>query len=116
MANVRKRIESLEKSLGPELSSNPHGDMMRLAVQSLPTDDLMLLIAVTESGQMESEWTEGESAAVQALAGAFLQEVLRAGYRSIAEFERHTFEQPNGSKPQLNVGRYAKSQKTFGAS
>ena len=97
MGNVRKRIESLEKSLGPELSSNPYEDMKRLAWRSLSTDDLLVLIKLIESGKPEGEWTERESAADKAFTCALEQEVLRAGYRSVAEFQRHPFRAPRSS-------------------
>jgi hypothetical protein len=97
MAKVRKRIERLEKSLAPERNSSPHDDMKRLALQSLSTEDLLLLLVVAECGKREDEWTEPESAAVKALAGAFDQEVLRAGYRTGAEFQRNPFAAPKAS-------------------
>jgi hypothetical protein len=97
MAKVRKRIERLEKSLAPEGNSDPHEDMNRLALARVSTEDLLALIAIGEQGKPPGEWTEPESAAVHALASAFDQEVLRAGYRSVAEFQRNPFAPPKAS-------------------
>jgi hypothetical protein len=97
MANVRKRIERLERSLAPERNSDPHEDMKRLALDSLSKENLLVLIDMCEQGKRECEWTERESAAVKALTGAFEQEVLRAGYRSVAEFQRHPLRVPRAS-------------------
>jgi hypothetical protein len=88
MANVRKRIEWLERSLAPKPGSDPYSAMRRLALQSLSTEDLTVLADVIEQGRRECQWTERESTAVRALTCAFEQEVQRAGYRSMAEFQR----------------------------
>ena len=79
------------------VSSNPYGEMQRQVLHGLSTDDLLALINVTESGKREGEWTERESAAAKALSCAFEQEVQRAGYRSVAEFQRHPFRVPRAS-------------------
>ena len=97
MAVLRKRVERLEKSLRPALCSSPREDMNRLALERVSTDDLMVLMAIGEQGKPQGEWTEPESAAVKALAGAFDQEVLRAGYRTGAEFQRNPFAAPKAS-------------------
>ena len=89
MANVRKRIERLEKSLAPERNADPHEEMKRLALQNVPTEDLNVLIDIGEQGKQQSEWTERESAAIKAFSDAYDQEVLRAGYPSAAAFHRH---------------------------
>jgi hypothetical protein len=83
MANVRKRIERLEKSLAPDRNADPDEDMKRLALQNVPTEDLQVLIDMCEQGKRECEWTERESAAAKALTVAFEQEVLRAGRQSL---------------------------------
>ena len=70
---------------------DPCDAIQRLALQSLSTEDLTVLADVIEPGRRECEWTESESTAVRALTGAFEQEVRRAGYRSMAEFQRHGF-------------------------
>jgi len=61
--------------------------MKGLALQSLSTEDLMVLEDAARQGKQECEWTERESAAVKAFAGAFEQEVRRAGYGSVKEFQ-----------------------------
>ena len=87
---MRRRIEWLERSLAPAPASgsNPYEDMERLALRSLSTEDLLVLIDVTKPGKRECEWTERELAAVKAITGAFEQEVQRAGYRPVAELQR----------------------------
>jgi hypothetical protein len=88
MANVRRRVERLERFLAPEPASDPYDAIQRLALQSLSTEDLTVLIDVIEQGKRECQWTERESAAVKALTCALEQEVQRAGYRSMAVFQR----------------------------
>jgi hypothetical protein len=51
----------------------------------------MMLGDVIKQGKRECQWTESESTAVRALTRAFEQEVRRAGYRSMAEFQRRGF-------------------------
>jgi len=83
MANVRKRIERLERSLTPERNADPFEEMKRLALQSISTEDLLVLLDMVEQDKRENEWTERESAAAKALTVAFEQEVLRAGRQSL---------------------------------
>jgi hypothetical protein len=89
MANLRKRIELLERSLAPApgSASDPYEAMKGLALKGLSTEDLMVLEDVARQGKQECEWTERESAVVKALSCAFEQEVRRAGYRSVKEFQ-----------------------------
>jgi hypothetical protein len=61
--------------------------MKRLALQSLSTEDLLVLEDAARQGKQECEWTERESAAVKAFSCAFEQEVRRAGYGSVKEFQ-----------------------------
>ena len=84
MANVRRRIERLERFLAPKPGPDPYGAIRRLALQSLSTEDLTVLADVIEQNRRECQWTERESTAVKALTCAFEQEVQRAGYRSMA--------------------------------
>jgi len=88
MPNVRRRVERLERFLAPEPASAPYDEMKRLALQSLPEEDLDVLEDVIGQGKRECQWTERESAAAKALTCAFAREVQRAGYRSAAEFQR----------------------------
>jgi hypothetical protein len=88
MPNVRRRIERLEKSMALTRGPDPADAIQRLALQSLSTEDLTVLADAIEQGRRECEWTERESTAVRALTCAFEQEVQRAGYRSMAEFQR----------------------------
>lgn len=91
MPNVRKRVERLERFLAPQPGPNPYDAIQRLALQSLATEDLTVLADVIEQGRRECQWTERESTAVKALTCAFEQEAQRAGYRSMAEFQRRGF-------------------------
>jgi hypothetical protein len=79
-----RRLEDMALMRGP----GPYEAIQRLALRSLPTEDLMVLIDVIEQGKRECQWTERESAGVKALTCAFQQEVQRAGYRSMAAFQR----------------------------
>jgi hypothetical protein len=66
----------------------PDEAVQSLALRSLSTEDLIVLIDVVEQGKRECQWTEREWTAVKALTCAFEQEVQRAGYPSMAEFQR----------------------------
>jgi hypothetical protein len=88
MPNVRRRVERLERFLAPEPASDPYDEMKSLALQSVSEEDLIVLIDVIKQGKRECQWTEREAAAVRAFTFAFEQEVQRAGYRSVAEFQR----------------------------
>jgi hypothetical protein len=88
MANVRRRIEGLERSMALMRAPDPYEAVQRLALQSLSTEDLLVLADVIEQGKGECQWTERESAAAKAFTSAFEQEVQFAGYRSTAEFQR----------------------------
>jgi hypothetical protein len=48
MANVRRRIERLERFLAPKPGPDPYGATRRLALQSLSTEDLTVLADVIE--------------------------------------------------------------------
>jgi hypothetical protein len=88
MANVRRRLERLERFLAPEPAADPYDAIKRLALQSLATEDLTVLADVIGRDRRECQWTERESTAVKALTCALDQAVQRAGYRSMAEFQR----------------------------
>jgi len=81
-------VERLERFLAPEPASDPYEDMKSLALQSVSEEDLIVLIDVIKQGKRECQWTEREAAAMKAFTCAFEQEVQRAGYRSMAEFQR----------------------------
>jgi hypothetical protein len=67
---------------------DPYNAIQRPALQRLSTENLMVLVDAIEQGRRECQWTERESTAVKALTCAFEREVRRAGYRSMAEFQR----------------------------
>jgi hypothetical protein len=98
MANVRKRIEGLERSMALMRGPDPYDAIQRLALQSLSTEDLTVLADVIEQNRRECQWTERESTAVRALTCALDQEVQRAGFRSVAELQRHRFRLPSASR------------------
>ena len=81
MANVRKRIEGLERTMALMRGPDPYDAIQRLALRSISTDDLTVLADVIEQGKRECQWTERESTAVKVLTCAFEQKVQRAGYR-----------------------------------
>jgi len=88
MPNVRRRVERLERFLVPEPASDPYDEMKSLALQSVSEEDLTALEDVIGQNKRECQWTEREAAAMKAFTCAFEQEVLRAGYRSVADFQR----------------------------
>jgi hypothetical protein len=59
-----------------------------MALQSVSEEELEVLEDVIGQDKRECQWTEREAAAAKALTCAFEQEVQRAGYRSMAEFQR----------------------------
>ena len=88
MPNVKRRVERLERFLAPEPASDPYDGILLLALQGLSEEDLIALEDVTGQVKRECQWTEREAEAAKALTGAFEQEVQRAGYRSMTEFQR----------------------------
>jgi hypothetical protein len=46
MPNVRRRVERLERFLAPGPASDPYEEMKSLALQSVSTEDLIVLIDV----------------------------------------------------------------------
>jgi hypothetical protein len=94
---LRRRIEGLERSLAPALNANLHDEMMQLALSNVSTQDLHVLLQIAESGKQQGEWTEREVAAVRAVSSAYDQEVIRAGYPSIAVFQRSAKLHPKAS-------------------
>jgi hypothetical protein len=88
MPNVRKRIEGLERSLARTPAPDPHDVVRLLALQSLSMEELTVLRDVVAEGKPECQWTECELAAVKALNGALEREAQRAGYRSMADYQR----------------------------
>jgi hypothetical protein len=83
MATLRKRIEWLERFLAPApgSASDPYEAIKGLALQSLSTEDLLVLEDAARQGKQECEWTERESAAVKAFSCAFEQKMRREAYK-----------------------------------
>ena len=88
MPNVRRRIETLERSRSWQRGPDRYQEMQRRALQRLSTEDLQLLEDLIAQGRWEGELTAQESAAAKAFISLFDQEVQRAGYSSMAEFHR----------------------------
>jgi hypothetical protein len=61
MPNMRRRVERLERFLAPGPASDPYDDKRRLALQSLPEEDLEALEDVIGQGRRECQWTEREA-------------------------------------------------------
>jgi hypothetical protein len=63
--------------------------MMRLALKSVPTEDLLVFWEMCEPSKKQTERTERESAAMQAVSCAYDRAAKEAGYPSIAAFQEH---------------------------
>jgi hypothetical protein len=91
MQNVRRRVETLERSLAPKHEPTADQVIFRQTLHRLSIDDLKCLrgIAVDyQLGQLNRDLTPGESAAIAVYASAFQQELQLAGFSSMAEFQR----------------------------
>ena len=88
MPNVRRRLETLERSRSLQRSPDQYQGVLLRAIQRLSTEDLRLVRDAIAQGKREGELTEREYAAAQAFTALFEQEAQRAGYSSVAEFER----------------------------
>jgi hypothetical protein len=88
MRSTLKRVKALERSRVLSRGANPYGAMQRLALQHLSDEDLDILAEVISQGKQETEWTDAESAAIDAYNSAFEKELERAGFRSVRQFEQ----------------------------
>ena len=88
MPNVRRRLETLERSRSLQRSPDQYHEIQRRVMQQLSTEDLEVLSDLIAQGRWEGELTEQESAAAKAFTDLFEQEAQRAGYSSIAEVQR----------------------------
>ena len=90
MPSVRKRLEMLEGSLPPRPSQAVDRVIVGQALHCLSTEELMSLrgAAVDEQQGKVRELTKDELAALAAYGSALDLECKRAGFRTIAEFER----------------------------
>ena len=71
MPNVRRRIETLERSRSWQRGPDRYQEMQRRALQRLSTEDLQLLEDLIAQGRWEGELTEQESAAAKAFISLF---------------------------------------------
>ena len=90
MPSVRKRLETLERSLPPRRSQAVENVVVVQALHRLSTEQLMSLRGAATDRQQGKvrELTERELAALAAYGSALDLECQRAGFRTIAEFER----------------------------
>ena len=90
MPSVRKRLETLEKSVLPRPNQAVDHVVVSQALHRLSTEELLSLrdaSADKRQGKVR-ELTEHELAALAAYSSALELECQRAGFRTIAEFER----------------------------
>ena len=90
MPSVRKRLETLERSLLPKPDLAVDNMIVSQAFHCLSSEDLMSLrTAATDKQEGKvRELTEPELAALAAYGSALELECQRAGFSTIAEFER----------------------------
>jgi hypothetical protein len=60
--------------------------MKSLAIQHLSLEDLLALRGIVAQGKQPGQYSERESEVVKALTSAFEQEVQKAGYATVREF------------------------------
>ena len=90
MPSVRKRLEALERSLLSKPDPGVDHVVVSQALRRLSTEELVSLrdaAADKQQGKIR-ELTEHELAALAAYSSALELECQRAGFRTIAEFER----------------------------
>jgi len=68
------------------LGAERHAATKSLAIQHLSLEDLDALEGIVEHGRQANQWTEREASAVKALTVAFEQEIRKAGYATVGEF------------------------------
>ena len=89
MTSLARRLRRIEAILRPA----PHGSdrasaMRQLALERLSDEDLEVFHGRVDYGKQADQWSEHEASAVTAYASAFEQEVRKAGYATVREFER----------------------------
>jgi hypothetical protein len=85
---MRRRLEALERSRPLQRYPDQHQEILTRTIQQLSTEDLRLVRDLIAQGRWEGELTEEESAAARLFTSLFEQEAQRAGYSSMAEFQR----------------------------
>ena len=90
MPSMRKRLETLERSRPPRLGQAVDHVIVGQALHGLSSEDLMSLRTAAADKQQGKvrELTQHELAALAAYSSALELECQRAGFRTIAEFER----------------------------
>ena len=89
MPSVRKRLETLERSLPPKLDPAVDRVIVGQALQCLSTEQLVSLRGAATDKQEGKvrELTKDELAALAAYGSALDRECKRAGFETIVEFE-----------------------------
>ena len=88
MSGRLRRVETLERSRSLQRSPDNNQEILTRAIQQLSTDDLRLLRDLIAQGRWERALTEQESVAARLFTSLFEQEAQRAGYSSMAVFQR----------------------------
>ena len=93
MTSLGRRLKRIEAALQAisKLGAQRNNDMMDLAWQRLSREDLLAVRGIAlrgAQGHQLAPYTERESEALKALTSAFEQEVQKAGYATIREFQR----------------------------
>ena len=89
MTAIRRRLQRIEavSRAALTLGAERHAAVKSLALEHLSSEDLDALEDIVEQGTQANQWTEREAGAVKALTTAFEQEIQRAGYATVREFQ-----------------------------
>jgi hypothetical protein len=90
MTSLGRRLQRIEAALRPVLAlgSERNSAMQELALQHLSGEELGALRDIVEQRKQPGQYTERESEAVKAITRAFEQEVQKAGYATVREFQQ----------------------------
>ena len=87
-ARLLRRIRRLETSAGLLGQSGPRDAVVSAALARVSTADLFLLMEAAESQRPYPEWNGDQVSAGESLRSAMEAECTRAGFKSMAEFDR----------------------------
>jgi hypothetical protein len=93
VTSLGRRLKRLEAAL-PDISkvgAERNNAMLHLARQRLSREDLLAIRGIVlrgAQGHQLAPYTERESEAMKALTNAFQQEVQKAGYATVRQFQR----------------------------
>ena len=91
MTNQRKEVETLKRIVSSRVGPDPKLRVVTLELaRSLGLDDLFKLrdIVLEQRRGITRPYAEGEFAVMEAYQAVLERECQRAGFRSVAEFER----------------------------